>query len=221
VLATLLFLILGNVVPVYDENNPRTDSVVYSVNADTGQTAWVSNDGRPDEWTAQFFAAGAAPNSGARQLTSPAPRLNLEDELKVLDDKTTEQGRSIHLRLSSPRQARIFSFYVEPTAQITGAVVNGKRLESTVSAGSPAPSGAPRGWELSYLGVPLEGIDLILETKSTGNVKLKFASYSDGLPELSTGSVVPRPPQLMPAMNSDVTHVVKTYDLGGPRTSQR
>lgn len=214
VLATLIFLILGNVIPVYDENNPHTDSVVYNVNADTGETTWVSNDGGIDEWTAQFFPAGAtaARNSGARQLTSPAPRLNLEDELRVLDDKTTEQGRSLHLRLSSPRQARIFSLYVAPTAQITGAVVNGKRLE---------PNGAPKGWELSYLGVPPEGIDLILETKSTGNVKLTFASYSDGLPDLPGGPAGPRPPQLMPAMNSDVTHVVKIYDLGAPRISQR
>jgi putative ATP-binding cassette transporter len=208
-LATLTFLILGNVMPVYDVSNPRTDSVVYNVDADTGETTWLSNDGRADQWTAQFFAAG-----NSRPLTSPAPRLNLQDELKVLDDKTTEQGRSIHLRLSSPRQARIFSLYADPDAQITGAIVNGKRLNST-----SAPTG--RGWELSYLGVPPEGIDLVVETKSTGNVKLKFGSYSDGLPDLPTGPVSPRPPQLMPAINSDVTHVVKTYDLGGPGASQR
>lgn len=219
-LATLILLILGNVMPVYDVNNPRTDSVVYNVDADTGETTWVSNDGRPDQWTAQFFAAaaGTPPKPRSRQLTSPAPRLDLADELKVLDDTTTAQGRSIHLRLSSPRQARLFNLYVDPGAQISGAVVNGKRLESarTSSTGSAAS-----GWELTYLGVPADGIDLVLETKSSGNVKVKFGSYSDGLPDLPTGPVGLRPPQLMPAMNSDVTHVVKTYDLGGPGTNQR
>ena len=71
-LVTLIFLIVGNVRPVYDVNNPRADSVVYNVDRDTGQTTWVSNDGRPDQWTAQFFTAGITP--GARQLTSPAAK---------------------------------------------------------------------------------------------------------------------------------------------------
>jgi putative ATP-binding cassette transporter len=218
-LASIVFLFFGNIVPVHNQDNPKPDSIVYDLDADTGQATWVSNDRQPDEWTSQFFTN--AKGNGAEQgqnakaasglLSSPAPALNLADEIKVLDDETTGQERRIHLHIVSPRRARVINLYVEQSAQVLSAVVNGKRLDHTASSANDTSA---KGWSLSYNGVPPEGIDLVLETRPADHLKLRLGSYSDGLPEVPDLPLKSRPAQLMPALDSDMTHVSKSYDLG-------
>jgi len=208
---------LGIVTPLYDERNPRPNSLLYSLNADTGQTTWMSTDARPDAWTSQFFKAShndpnQPPAASGRALTAPAPAVELPlEELSVLGDEVVSGVRRLRVRVTSPRRARRINMYVDPSVKITAAVVNGKRLEY---AGASEADRADEGWELAYVAAPAEGFELTLETPSAAPLKLKVAGYADGLPHVPSMQITPRPPNLMPGPNSDQTRVVKTFDLG-------
>jgi hypothetical protein len=218
---SLLFLVVANGVPAYSDDIPRNNTVFYSFDADTGEAVWVSPNRRPDEWSSQFFMPSferrALPNhfplNNRPFLVSKAPAVNLAaDELKVLESKASDDVRTVHVHVDSPRQARVLNLFLEPETKVLAATINGKRVDYK---DAPVDNGQPARWDLSFNGVPPEGIDLILEAKSPGPIKARVISLSDGLPEIPGASFKARPANLMPSSNSDVTRVSKSFILDG------
>lgn len=115
-------------------------------------------------------------------MTSKAPiAMAPPPALKILDDQTNNGVRVVRMSLTSPRQAALLSLYLEPKSSILRASINGQRSEHIDQAGT----NDRRYWELTYLGVPTEGVELTLELKSSQEVKLITVDRSEGIPGIA------------------------------------
>jgi hypothetical protein len=211
--ASLVFICVGAFVP--GQSRPPSDVVFYSSDADSGEALWASTTG-PTEWSSQFFAQGSEmmaltgrfPNTDGKYLVSKAPAVQLpSDELEVLGEKVSDGVRTINLRITSPRGARVVSLYAEPGSEIRAATIGGKRLEYD-QAGD-----GRRWWELTYGAFPREGAEIVLETKTTKPFQVKVVSQSDGLPGATQAAFRGRTAHSIPARNSDTTNVTRTFVL--------
>jgi hypothetical protein len=217
--ASLLLIVAAVAGAGVNKDHPRQDSVFYALNADIEKAVWVSSDERLDEWSSQFFTAGAQkgalteylPWGGEGYLKGAAPVASLSaPEVSVLEDRADNGGRLLRLRVNSPRQAAIMSIFVDATVQ--QAVVNGK----PVREGAEQPKRNPgKRWSLQYCAPPAEGIELTLSLKSMEPVSVVVVDESRGLPELPGSVYQPRPAHTIssPVLPSDLTFVRKTFTL--------
>src|SRR5215212_5383267 len=100
---------------------------------------------------------------------------------------------------------------LEPGVQVVSATINGKRIDydpAKVREVTPA-----RPWELRYDAVPIEGFDLVLETKTPKPVNVTVISQRDGFPQIPGTDFKERPAYLIPSSNSDITRLVKSFRL--------
>ena len=138
----------------------------------------------------------------------PLPR----DEYAVVADQVVNGLRTIHLRLRSPRKPSLLNVYVENSVEIASATINGRRFDYD----PPAPGRAASGWGFTGMNLP-DGVDLVLETRSNNTLQMNLVSYTDGLPNVPGMVVKPRPQNLVPAINSDLTRVNQTIELPVPQ----
>jgi putative ATP-binding cassette transporter len=221
----ILFLVIGNTTPAYDESNPRTDTLIYNFDVDKGETKWVSYDGGLDEWTSQFFPASvvqgsqasAASGAGPQRLETHAPALALpKDDCALLEDKIVDGVRTVRMRVGSPRRPRLLNMFVEPGTEVSAATINGRRYVY-----EPSPPGRPAGWGFSYVNPSPDGLEVVLETRSPGPLKMTLASYTDGLPSVPNMEIRPRPRNLVPAINSDLLRVYQSFEFAPPAGAAR
>jgi hypothetical protein len=115
--------------------------------------------------------------------------------------------------ITSPRQAPIIAIYVDASADMLEAVVNGKRTHSNDAI--PSRTGPENHWGLRYWALPKEGIDLTLRIGSFQPVQVQVVDQSYGLPDIPGTSFRSRPASMMPTPFgfglSDVTLVRKSY----------
>ena len=99
---------------------------------------------------------------------------------------------------------------MQVSAEVLNAAVDGKGLTSETTA-----SEAQKNWSLFYLALPKDGIELVLETRSTPPLSMRVVDESYGLPRLDGATLTARPAHMMPApfFRSDVTLVSRNYSL--------
>jgi hypothetical protein len=206
----VLLLVAGLAGARFDASRPRTDSIFYFADADAGAARWVSNDESPDEWTSQFFAAGARrdvaasifPWDGGTVLTSDAQRLDAPPPaVQVVEDQTDGWLRRVRLRLTSQRGAPLMLVYTDPETEVHGAELGGRKSDAAGSL------------RFFYAAVPAEGLDLRLEVNASRPLKLVVIDGAYGLPEAFVAR--PRPASVMPRPSrlGDVTLVRKSFTI--------
>jgi hypothetical protein len=213
----VLFFVLAGRDAGFDKGHRQSNHVLYSLDATTQRALWLSSDARPDEWTEQFF--GKKPERGpladsfplARRvyLQAPAPVASLPPpEAQVLEDVTANGVRHMRLHLGSPRGAERIS--VQVSAEVLSAAIDGKALALDTTA-----SEAQKRWSLLFLALPKDGIELVLETRSTPRLSMRVVDESYRLPRLNGAAITARPAHMMPAafFRSDVTLVSRNYSL--------
>lgn len=201
----------------FDRSRPKADNVFYALNADTGQAVWASADEAADEWSAQFFTAGAergsitdyAPLNAGNFLKHQAPAIPRQPpQIKTLEDKSDNGVRTLRLNIAPTQPGANVAALIDPKAEVLSAVINGKRVGA---------SGRPGPWRLEYWAAPADGIDLTLEVKAPQPMRVLLVERSDGLPEIPGLSIKPRPYYLMPSSSSsspsDATIVRKMYSF--------
>ncbi|MGK7876947.1 MAG: M20/M25/M40 family metallo-hydrolase [Xenococcaceae cyanobacterium] len=204
ILVSLGFIVAGSVTAGFDANHPKPNSIFYGLNADTGQAIWASTDEKPDEWTSQFLSA--APEKGTlaeylpmahRQfLKSQAPLAPLAaPKLEPIGDEVSDGVRTLHLRITSPRQGRIMRIYVDSNTEVLAAAVNGKRIGKNDTPTHIEPG---ERWGLNYFALPKEGIELTLAVNSSQPLEIRAVTQSDGLAEIPGISFRTRPNDMMP-----------------------
>jgi hypothetical protein len=214
-LAAVCFIVAALLQP---RQQPKSNEIFYAFNADTGKAVWATGDARPDEWTSQFLTSSAAMAplddyfpwlSGYDYLQQAAPATSLAaPEIKVLDDQVQDQTRSIHLRVSSAREAA--TLFIYSGTEIAEAFINGQPL--------PKPPDGP-AWEkdqlLIYSAPPREGVELLLKTKPSEPLNLKIVDQSFQFPELKNVTIKARPSDIVPAPfgYSDSTFISKRLVL--------
>ena len=222
-LVGLALLAAGGRAEAAGARHPRTDTVLYGMNGDTSKAVWASDDERPDEWTGQFFSAGAErgtlpdlayANSTKLYLKSPAPAAPLPaPHIELLDDRQEAGGtRTMRMLLTSPRQAAVLSVYVDSRAEVLKASVNGTQVEDE---GDRTPAAAERKsqWGVRIFGFPPQGVELQWQVKAAEPLKVRVVDQSYGLPQLDGIVVKPRPASLIPSIApyADSTFVSKSY----------
>ena len=204
----------------FDKSRPRSNHLFYGSDAATGKNVWVSFDDQPDAWTGRVIPAGSGRASlndffhstgSAKFLQSGAPSAGLAaPEVAVLEDRTEGGMRRLRLRVTSPRRAESLYLQLNSEAELYAVSVNGKRVDYRV----PVRVGGDRRWAMRYYALPQEGVEVSLDVKAPGPLKVSLFDQSYGLPEIADAPLRPRPDDMMPAPNtaySDATLVSKVY----------
>jgi len=211
VVASAAFFTAGILTPVYRQDQPKPNNIFYALNADSGKAMWASGDQRPDEWTSQFLSRQPEKGSmaeyinlryngflkaAAPEISVPAPQIALVSETK------TDNGRTIKVRITSPRQAPAISLAADSGAEIVSAEIAGKSI----------PNAGGESWALNYFALPQDGVEISLHTKS-GAVKIKAVDQSYELPVFPDRSFAARPNFMIPKpfTYSNSTFVSKTF----------
>jgi hypothetical protein len=219
---SLAFIIAGNFTSGFNKNRPQPDNIFYSLNADTGKAIWGSTDEEPDQWTQQFFPAGAGkgalseyvPSEYDGFLRSDAPATALATpHIELLDDRTSDNIRTVRLHVTSQRQAPFISLEIDPQTRVMAAQIGGKPLGQ---GNDSTPAGSADAWRLLYFAPPAEGFDLTLATKSSAPFKIVLMDQSYEFPASLSTSIKPRPDYLIPTPYpynpfGDSTFVTKTF----------
>jgi hypothetical protein len=212
----LLFFVFAGMGSGFDKEHRQSNHVLYTLDATKQRAVWVSFDKRPDEWTEQFFGKNPArspladpfPVGRRACLQAPAPVLPvMPPEAQVLEDVTANGVRRLRLRVASPRGAERISLKIDD--EVFRAAVDGKLLAN------PAGAEPAKSWSLSYFALPKEGIELLLETRSTSPLSVRIVDESYGLPLLDGVSFRERPAHMMPApfRRSDFSLVSRDFSF--------
>lgn len=140
---------------------PKFNSITYGLNSDTGTAVYMSCDAEVDPWTEQFLGktpqrlpiTDFIPYAQNAYLQAPAPVVEAAPPtLEVLDDVNSDDTRTLHLRIDSPRNAEVVEVYALAGTKVKAATVNG--IPMTLSEGP---------WRLSYSIYRGGGIDVVLQ----------------------------------------------------------
>jgi hypothetical protein len=190
----LALLGVGVATSGFSAAQPRPDTLVYTLNADTGEANWATPDPRLDEWAGQFLAGGT-PRTADELLgggdplpvrAARAPAAALPPPTLTVDGQERDGDvRTLRLHLASPRHA----------GQAYFLAGSGTQLLAT-SLGD-APPVAIAGDGLRIRGLPAEGIALAVRVRAGGPARFSVLDVSPGLPDLP--GLPPRPATVMPA----------------------
>lgn len=208
VLVSVVLLVIGIATPEFDAAHPKPDSLFYGLDANAGKAIWGSFDDKPDEWTARFlsphpenrplpvfFSSTTFPYLQATAPVAPLDAPNVE----LLDDKSNDGVRTLHLRLTSPRRANVMTLFLDSKVKVLKATVNGKLIDSD---NTPALKSFKNNWVLRYYGPPAEGVDVNVQLQTSEPLKVRLLDLSYGLPQLPGAPAPDRPDYMIPASTS-------------------
>jgi hypothetical protein len=215
----IVSIVLTALVPPFDDDSPRPDSLLYAADTDHGTASWISVDEAPDGWTGRALkeavrdtAQSPFPRTASALLHAPAPVVPVESpRIGVLEDTHAGASRTLRLRVMFPAGTEAVDLAVPPQAHVTSASVQARRFGTVPED----------GWlDLVFFGPPAGGLELELETTSGEPVHLQLLAQSRGLPPALTGSLGGRPEGTMPKVvqsntlrASDMTLVTASFDL--------
>jgi hypothetical protein len=213
-IASTVLVLSGRQLSRFSVEHPQRNSIIYSVNVDERQAAWISNDDAADEWTAQFLGSDSRRReagkftlgSGRSVLLAEAELLPLDPpEATVISDDKTGDQRVLKLHLTSPRRANTLLMRIASNAAITSVTVNGRAHEIEKADAKDS------SWFFRYNAPPAEGVDLELRLASTAPMDCWIGDRSLGLPEIPGKNYRARPPEMMPRYGSDLILVGRQY----------
>jgi hypothetical protein len=220
--------VAGGLLSTFDAEHPRPDSILYALDADTGEAIWATFDDETDAYTSRFVGPNAERGPlgnflplGPPGLSERAPAMPLAaPTVEVLGDHTSGDRRTLRLRVSSPRGAKYLSLWLQsdnpgdPDTPVLSAAVDGEPVEDPTNLG---PWGR---WGIESRTLPADGVELKLEVRAGAPLRLRVVDSSDGLPDVP-GIDERRPADTMPQYElgegvtpfSDATFVGKSFDL--------
>lgn len=220
------FMILGwnNVTSGFDDDHPKTNMVMYHLDAEAGVAKWLTvgdgavgrgRSGLIDEWTKQFIGDDPEPVpvagwSAGPEMTLPgysaeAPLAGLAaPQATVMANEISDGARRLTVRFSSPRGATNIRIFVDqPLGSLTveGSVANVTQLDQS------------DGIWIHYLSLPPEGITVEMTVNTTEPIAFDLQDWSQGLPELDGLTFEPRPSHMVASAHdlADTTMVTTSY----------
>ncbi|MEU7803367.1 M28 family peptidase [Micromonospora arborensis] len=199
----------------FDAAHPAPTHLMYALDAGTGQARWLSQESDPQPWTDGYVdgvtdVSDDFPGLGDGELRAgPAQPANLPaPKLEVLADTSSGGERTLRLRLTPQRAARLATLHVDTsTATVLRAEVAGRSVPVEPRAGK-------WGFGLVFHAPPTEGIEIALTLRPTGGqVALRAMDASDGLDALP--GFRPRPPAVgvVGSHSSEMLAVARTYPI--------
>lgn len=214
-LAGVAVVALASFPAVPTETRPRQNSVIYALDANSGHAIWASSDAQVDEWTRQFFTRdmreGLLPDfmpQWQREFRyAPAPVLSAPPPtLEVLADTLFAEGRTVRVRITSPRGARsaaVMVFGVPVLAYAVDGVAGPKEPDAWFAKIPFRDTGSE--WALWLEEGPgSRGNEVSLTVPSGKAFTIRVLDRSEGLPDLPGFAMTPRSRGMMPAAALDV-----------------
>jgi hypothetical protein len=196
----------------YDQSYPRADFVSYVLDADSGRAAWAAGD--RESWTepllrnAREADVQLAPFSTFSGWRAPAPVVDLPGpEFERVSASSGGNTVSVRLRLRSARGADNLATEFRASGPILAASVEGRELPRTAER-------RDGGLKLPYVGLPDDGITVVLEFRGGGTLRARMSDWTQGLPDEL--EVAERPADTMPpapSFRADPTIVVSEATL--------
>jgi hypothetical protein len=201
----------GAVFTRYSAAHPQTSNLLYLYDADTGRAYWASRRATASRWTEQvltrapargdlpaFSAVGAGEfwHHEAPLASLPAPIVHVES------DVTANGRRALRLRLEPGQEAWQLRIRVSG-ADVWSASVNAKAIARPADVAKASRD----EWDLRFFNPGADGIALVLELEPAKPFTLRATTYLLGLPALASGSAPPRPGNVMPNHEGDLTLV--------------
>lgn len=183
--AGILLLVWVGFTSEYDTAQPRQNFLFYSMNADTGKAAWVSDTKLPDETLSPWL--GSAPVEGIMENVFPgsweeqvwinnAPALNQSGpEMVILEDSIEGGLRHLRLNLHSPRGA--WAMMADIAAE--GAILEGELYGERYRSETPRDN-----LFFKVIAVPPEGVEIGIKLLAGSPVTVRLGDVSLSLPEL-------------------------------------
>jgi hypothetical protein len=169
--------------------------VSYVLDADSGRAAWEAGD--RESWTEPLLRNGReadvelAPFSTFSGWRAPAPALDLPGpELERVGVRPNGDTVTVRLRLRSARGADNLATEFRASGPIVAASVEGRELPHTADMRDGV-------LKLPYVGLPADGIAVVLELRGSGMLRARMSDRTQGLPDQLR--VPERPADTMPA----------------------
>lgn len=197
VLAGTALIGTGLAVDEADAKHPKEISIIYGLDADSGQASWLSPYPVEDPFVDHYVGQERQPWSDRFPLLySPGYRSGKASSVTVatpsaqlIDSSPTDGGRQLRLRLTASQPgATALAGYVDTTNnRVLKAEVNGRG----VSGGTNHDATHGWGWGFTFAGAAADGFDLTLTVSGTGPVRLKLLAQSPGLPTAAMDRPMP------------------------------
>jgi len=218
-------LIVGASMSGFSRTNPRTDSIYYGLDTDTGKAVWFSLDPKVDDWTGHYL--GVNPRRAAlpqfvpfmawQYLTHDAPAANLPPpSVERLAESSDGASRTLRLRITSPRHAPRVYLYGDEAVHVLNASVDGAPIDASqafagLKPGQRAYTFRMARWGLCYFNVPSQGIELQIRLRNPApTYRMEVVDQSYGIDRLQ--GAVPRPAGMIPfPLMMDSVWVRKSY----------
>lgn len=192
---SLGFIMAGSLTAGFSPRQPQPISLIYCLNADTGNAVWASTGDQTDGWTSQFLSQETQrkvlsdffPYISREYLTGRAPAAALAaPNIQVLEENSGNGVRTLRLHITSLRQAPVITVALETEAELQVTRINDRELE----AGHTFVSGTPKDrWGMRFYALPAEGVELTLQVKSPHTVRIKVVDQSYSLPDIPNVSI--------------------------------
>lgn len=191
--------VVARVSSPFSPEAPQNAILQLHQDAHTGEARWILR-AAPPLLPAFRQAAAFDPQPGpaypwsppfSRAFSAKAPALQVSGpELAVLADASTGGKRTLRLRLTSPRGARVGMVMVPNEANLESLRIGGQAVEI-----EPRPPGAPaQGWRpFTISGLPPQGVELEAVLGAAGPFDWYVADRSDGLPPSGRALLDARP----------------------------
>jgi len=204
-------LAVGALRPTPNREAPRTDSIYYGMDKDTGKAVWFSLDQQEDDWTAHYLGANPrraalpqyVPFTSWQYLTHEAPAVYLPAPLiERIEDRSDGSSRTLRLRVSSPRGAPRIYVYGDERYQVLDADVDSTPIEANkafvgLKPGQRAYAFRMQRWGLCHFNVPKQGIVVRMHIKGPVlEYRMEVVDQSYGIAGLP--GAAPRPESMIP-----------------------
>ncbi|MEU8232761.1 M28 family peptidase [Actinoplanes sp. NPDC048967] len=205
----------GLAVDRFDPAHPSPTHLMYALDTDTGQARWLSQESKPQEWTAQYVSGERAPVldtlpafGPAEVFSGPAQPAGLPaPKLTPSADTTTGGLRTVTFRLTPQRAVRLITLHVNAEATVSAATVAGRPVPTDRKAGGPW------GFGFVFHAPPPEGIEVKLTVPANTPLRLRAMDASDGLSSLPGFRPRPTDVGVVGSHSSEMAAVAHTFTL--------
>ncbi len=197
-------VIAGSLTAAPDASNPQSDSLSYTLNADTNQALWISEDAEPDTWTAQFLGTDfkrmqlpeIKPDLSKVYLTAAAPVFDVRGSLvELVSHESIGERHAFHLHVSTPDGVSFVAGSITSSSPIAAITFAGTRIPDSSAPGAPRSSWYEQRFQ--YWVPPADGFDVTVELAQPGSAMVSISDQRLGL-QVPGLTYRPRPADRMP-----------------------
>jgi hypothetical protein len=209
--AAVVLALIGAFVVRNDADHPIPTALLYVQNADSSD-AWLGAPrGRRDPWTRQAIGEATSPPAWAARLSNgplllaarKVERVPLDaPNVVFIRDTLINGARRVVLRVTAPRGATSLVMRASGapvlTSSIDGRVIDTTRFRYRLPA-----------WTMRYWAVPDTGAIVALSIPAGSKIDFELVSRVPGIPSIPGTTIPPRPADVVPAQDGDVSVVYK------------